>query len=366
MPPPDLAALLRMRIASEQARIEDLRRMLALVGDRRQVGFTDRVAAHGRSIDTDDWDAFGDAMAGAGPLVQELLATTTTWLLRRENLGGEVFGAAEGLLGHLTAAAGLPEVVLGHTPGFEQSDVVRASVSVHFPGAQLWDLPFLAHEFGHHLVPRLPHREPGLSDRRPLAGVLSAVARAYPEGGERAQRQAEELLADAVATVCSGHTYALACLCLRAPDGRTASTAQGVHPSWRERVATMCATLDALSETLGMPRFRMMRQSRIDPVSTALFGEPPAPTALAADVAQQTVETLCAHRPGLVYLSGDVAATVGTHLARADSCPPPGATLPAVLDAAWGWRMQHPGEDERPVAALALRYCREIAPGGAS
>jgi hypothetical protein len=174
----------------------------------------------------------------------------------------------------------------------------------------------------------------------------------------------EELVADAIATVCSGHTYALACLCLRAPDGRTASTARGVHPSWRDRVATMCATLDALSDTLRRARFRLMRQTWIDPISTALFGEPPAPSAIAADVAQQTVETLRTHRPGLVYLGGDAAADTGTHLAGSDPHPPGSATVPAVLDAAWAWRIQHPGEDEHPVAALALRYCREIAPGG--
>lgn len=364
MPSPDQDALLRMRIASERARIDDLRRMLALVADGRQIGFADRVAAHTASVTTDDWDTFGDAVTGVGPLVQEVLATTTTWLLRRENLGGEVFDAAERLLRHLTTSAGLPEIVLGHTRDFEQTDVIRASVSVHFPGAQLWDLPFLAHEFGHYLIPRLPHREPGLSDRRPLAEVLSAVAATSPGGGERQRRQVEELVADAIATVCSGHTYALACLCLRAPDGRTASAAQGVHPPWRERVATMCATLDALSETLHLPRFRMMRETWIDPISTTLFGGPPRPSAIAADVAQQTVETLCAHRPGLVYLSGDVAAATGTHLIRADPSPPGGATLPAVLDAAWRWRIQHPDEDERPVAARALRYCREIAPGG--
>ena len=287
-----------------------------------------------------------------------------TRLLRTSGLDEGTFDAAEALLDELVGLAGIPALVLGQTQHLESIDHSRASVAMRFPGARVWDLPFLAHEFGHHATAHLPNIAPELADRRPLQDTAAALAKNLTATGEpttRAQAHADELLADAVATICCGHVYPVACLCLRVPVPG-ANQARDSHPAWTTRIALTRAVLDALSEEEGLPRYGVMRADVVDPIAEAVLDEVPAAAHAVLDAARRAVRDVRRHRPGLVHRSADVAIAVAKALDAQDPTPPPQATVTTIIDGAWRWRLArtHSTGDEA-VAARVADYCRAVS-----
>jgi hypothetical protein len=375
MPLPDLSRVLDMRVAGEQARMDDLERLLqyAAAGhaESDRTALADRIAGRVAQVarlqeGEDGWTQWQDCAGDADLLVDELVALLMTRLLRLQGLDSGTFDAAEALLGELTGRAGLPKLILGQTQELESLDHTRASVALRFPGSRAWDLPFLGHEFGHHAVAKLPHIEPSLRDKRPLVDVAAAVAGLLGgsgKPGDRAWAHANELLADAVATVCCGPTYPVACLCLRVPSAQQASRSSATHPAWKDRMATMRVVLDALTQKTGRDRYRSQRSALVDPLVEALFDQVPPTSPAAAEAGERTVATILRHRKGLVYSGGDAAIQVAEGLKNRDGQPPAGATVVAVLDGAWRWRLvRTSGEEDDAVATLVVTYCRTINP----
>jgi hypothetical protein len=357
-----------MRVAGELARMADLKHLLPCAArhhpETRRTGLADRIARRRASTESlrsnDSWGRWEESAHQADELVDELVAMLMTSLLRQEGLDAGVFDLAESLLGELTALAGVPPVALGQTQRLESINHTNASVQLRFPGARVWDLPFLAHEFGHYLRPRLPHLEPELADRRPLDDIATSVAAA---GGDRAEAHTDELLADAVATVCGGPTYPLACLCLRVPGPPAAARASSTHPSWLDRVATMRAVLDALSTRTGHRRYRTMREDLIDPLAVTVCGALPPTPPPAAELADRTVRVLLEHRPGLVYGDADAAISAANSLARGASAAT-GTRVTALLDGAWRWRLEHLAADSDDADRVATLVTAHRTNGG--
>jgi hypothetical protein len=374
MSSPDLDDVLGMRLAGAQARMADLQRLLPYAaGDEdRRTGLANRISGRTGWITQlsgdDAWTRWDTGDPTAELLVDEVVALALTRLLRDSGVDAGVFDSAEAFLAELVGAAGIPGVVLGQTQEFESVDHTRASVALRFPGSRVWDLPFLAHELGHHAVRQLPHVEPALRDNRPLAQVVTAVHATLldldqPDG--RADAHANELVADALATICCGPTYPVACLCLRVPVGGRGTRASETHPSWADRVAAMCSVLDELSDTTGLARYRQQRSNLVDPLAEAVLARRPVASAAVAQAAQRTVSTVSRHRPGLVYRDADRGIDVAEHLTRRAAGPPEDATVASVLDGAWRWRLagaRPPDEDE--AAGLVANYCRQISLGG--
>lgn len=363
-----------MRVAGERARMQDLQRLLpdGAVDEGRRTGLADRISGRVGWIaelsgDDDAWATWNDGQRDADLLVDEVVALALTRLLRDSGVDAGVFHAAEAFLAELVGAAGIPGVVLGQTQEFESVDHTRASVALRFPGSRVWDLPFLAHELGHHAVRQLPHIEPALKDRRPLAEVVTEVRDSLVQLGQpagRADAHANELVADALATICCGPTYPIACLCLRVPvDGR-GTRASETHPSWADRVAAMGLVLDELSDTTGLTRYRQQRSDLLDPLAAEVLRSHPVASPAAAQVAERTVAGVSRHRPGLVYGDADRGIDVADWLRQRKPSPPPGATVVSVLDGAWRWRLAREGPEDE-VAGLVLDYCRQICSGGA-
>jgi hypothetical protein len=236
---------------------------------------------------------------------------------------------------------------------------------MRFPGARIWDIPILAHEFGHHALRELPHVEPILRDKRPLSGLVGEGAKALVETGvnsERASSHAEELLADCIATVCCGPTYPIACLVLRVPPGAEAARASRTHPAWPDRVATMRRVLDELTISTGQGRYRHQRETVIDPLVGCVLGRIPELPPAGEILAQESIQRLQKHCPQLIYAEADSAIRIASGLASQKPEPPEAATIRSVLDGAWRWRLaQSRSVDHASVAAAAVTYCRRIA-----
>jgi hypothetical protein len=126
----------------------------------------------------------------------------------------------------------------------------------------------------------------------------------------------------------------------------------------------MRVVLDALTERTGRARYRSQRSALVDPLVEALLGQVPGTSPAAAEAGERTVATVIRHRRGLVYGEGDAAIQAAEGLARRDGQPPAGATVAAVLDGAWQWRLARTSNDEDDdVAGLVVTYCRTINVG---
>ena len=373
----DLAAVLAMRSAGEATRMSDVRTLLsaALADDPpRLATFEARVrkretwARDLTDADTEleDWDR---SLAAADDLVNEVLGLAITKLLRDRGVEMVSFAAGEALLAELYGEAGVPPLILGQTQRFESIDHTRATVSLRFPGTRIWELPFLGHEFGHHATAQLRHRDPPLADRRPLQEVKETVTRTLTTHGTpsaNAAAHASELLADCVGTIVCGPVLAVACLCLRVPAPTAARVSSPTHPSWFDRVASMRATLDAMSDVTGWERYRQQRSAVIDPLAAQVLGEVPDPAPVAKQTAQLAVATIDSHRPTLVYRGADEAIRVRDGLAGNVSAPMPVTSVRAIVDGVWRWRLVQPDrQSDAAAAALALDYCGQLIAGAA-
>jgi hypothetical protein len=371
---PELFRVLDMRVAGELARMSDLARIVPFatsgVDPARQAAFKARVAHHEswakQLVDSQaglqDWTGSDDRV---GQLVDELVASLMTQLLRSQGLDIGTFNAAELLLRELVGRAGVPGLVLRHTQELESIDHTRAAVSLRFPGSRIWELPFLAHEFGHHATAELRHREPALPNLRPLSEIQAEVVkmmRATKPPNAYAEPHAAELLADCVATIAVGPTFPIACLCLRVPDLGKASRWSKTHPSWLDRVGTMREVLDGLAGETGRERYRQQREMVVDPLAAVVLGSVPSGPPAGRQAAQRAVKTVLEHRPDLVYGDADAAINVTQRLEHRDQVVADSTSVSAVVDGAWRWRLLQPhrkADDE--VAALAVDYCRQLS-----
>lgn len=366
--PIEQQALLRFRAAGERARMDDLDTLLqsTMVGGigERRVSLGDRIAHRLRWTDGLDslpngWDQWHAELLTADDLVDEVVAMLLTGLLRSAGLDRGTFRAAEALTREITSTAGVSGLVVGQTQELESINHTRRSVALRFPGCRVWDLVFLGHELGHHLVDNLTHLEPILADRRPLTDVVEAVAGTLSEGGlrtSRAAKHAHELMADVVATISCGPTYPIACLALRVPGDQGAAIPTDTHPSWIDRVATIRATLDELSAATGLARYRQQRADVVDPVALEVLGRVPTPGAGSELAAQRGVAAVIQHRPGLVYREADRAITVSECLTGGVTTLPPGTSVRAILDGAWRWRLTHPTADDAQIVRQVLDW----------
>jgi len=96
----------------------------------------------------DCWHAFTVLDANFRPLLEEFVSLLQGIMQRRARLDEGICDIADAMLEHLCRLADVGWrrfTVLGSDYLTERTGVVR----VRFPAASIWDLPFLAHEFGH-------------------------------------------------------------------------------------------------------------------------------------------------------------------------------------------------------------------------
>ena len=377
MAAPDLGSVLSLRLSAEQSRLDDVRAMLSFAvpaGSPESISLGNRLDEAARVVSSvrrdvardamPAWEAWAEQSKDADPLVDQIISMLMTRLLRQSGVDHGVFDTAEALLTELSRAAGVPPVVIAQTQDVESVDHLRSAVSMRFPGARIWGLPVLVHEFGHHLVAHLRHREPALADRRPLRDVVSNAAR-QPGQETFGTEHAHELLADAVATVILGPTYPIACLCLRVPStaDRPYVSRGSTHPAWTRRVAAMRATLDELSLQTGHSRFRSQRETVIDPLTTTVLGGLDGSGDVEALIAEGAVKAIRQHRPNLTYDGADVAIALADRLAAGVAEPVEKMTVTTIIDAAWRWRLAHAQPDDDVVGTI-VAWCKAAARGG--
>ena len=123
-------------------------------------------------------------------------------------------------------------------------------IRVRFPDWSVWNLPLMAHEFGH-VVARVNNE----FRRYQWETALQAAAGA-PEKQWSLQSQLEELFCDIFATFVFGPAFACNALLLQFNPPEAASVSPS-HPTYDERAVAILATMETLEARAPQPIYRL-------------------------------------------------------------------------------------------------------------
>ena len=193
------------------------------------------------------WGKMTDLAASARPLQREALEFLGGCLIREQGLdrepaavaaatreGAGICGLADLMLRDYARRTGInwnARTVLGSDPFLEtDTEVIR----LRFPSWSLWDLPLLAHEFGH------------LAARATPAFVEYQREQTGSSGMEQRGRHMDEFFADVFATYTLGPAFACDVVLLQFQPAE-AYLARGAHPSHQERARVILQTLTEMN-----------------------------------------------------------------------------------------------------------------------
>ena len=297
MKPSDADAVLAVQVAqvtADLSRIEALLKKAAIadatseaIRDRFQLLMRnaardlDRITADaaqpGRAPSL--WAEMASSRKQVARISREALAFVQGILLRAHNLDDGVGEAADRMLDGLISRTGVQQTVLTAVDDREFLDHTLSIVRLRFPDTTVWGLPILAHELGHHVAQVLTYADLKLRDKHPVQIYLAKAAYLESQaGGDSTHVKAwlHELFADVYATYALGPAYPLAVLVLRATPDQY-SNVTPTHPSWRRRVATMHASLEAMSafapDQATAMAYRLIAQKRVAPVWRMMSGD---------------------------------------------------------------------------------------------
>lgn len=178
-------------------------------------------AKPGRKGVRDGWTDFEQHSSDCNRLLKEYRAFVEGALYRSAGLDDGVCDLADGFLRQLSA---LSDVAWTRFTIFAEGEFFAPMTDIirlRYPDFTIWNLPVLAHEFGHFVTPRLQDRLLGTDPlrnfraeiKRTLQRSLSASVGSAPI--DKAVRQLDEHIADAFAVYAAGPAFVAACLLLR-------------------------------------------------------------------------------------------------------------------------------------------------------
>jgi hypothetical protein len=248
------------------------------------------------------------------------------------------------------------------------TDIIR----VRYLHVSIWDLPVLAHEFGHFVTPKLLDRLRGTDPIRDFRGEIGReMAAAAPPSSRRALvdqtlSHLDEHIADAFALYALGPAFAATCLLLRFEPARAYEDTTE-HPSDGRRAYLLFTMLGLLSPDYGRIT-RVLRSIWDDNLACA-----GAPAMGAADdwldrLARRLVDLFDTLAAKAKFDAADWRRSV--ELSQVLLMPgreqEVGAITPRdILNAAWVCRLDHPGETTK-IGARALELARRLSAGAAS
>lgn len=184
-------------------------------------------------------------------LQQEVLDFLGGVLIRKEGLDQGVCELADALLRDYEAWTGVnwtARAIPGKNPLFSPaSDMIH----LRFPDWEIWDLPLMAHEFGHVTAFATPAFLTLLHEK------LDTITQGHPEAAtwdedqgkayiEKRERHIHEFFADAFAVYCQGPAFAYNVILLHL-DPREAYLPRGFHPTCAERVEVILKVLEEMN-----------------------------------------------------------------------------------------------------------------------
>lgn len=180
-------------------------------------------------------------------------------LMRKQNIDRGICTMAEALLGDYSGMTGVnwaSRVVLGANPLFSlASDIVHH----RFPDWDIWNLPLLAHEFGHIIFAATPAFKDELAEELVNAGKEhpereKLTEEALKDYVSKRTRHLEEFFADGFAVYCQGPAFVYNVLLLHLNPAE-AYLARGYHPSHAERVEFILQVLREMNQQQKLDKY---------------------------------------------------------------------------------------------------------------
>jgi hypothetical protein len=282
---------------------------------------------------------------------------------------------ADALIEELARSCGLRDVP-PISPNLDElfsefSQIIR----LRFPPSGIWDVPVIAHEFGHYVAYRLTGpaeasvRRPQSFDEyvnRFLAGMAD---KSKKEGKELDTAEQEkwkswlyEFFADMFATYALGPSFAASTLLLRFGIARSYSDNDSTHPSSGERAAAILETLRLMDQDapdqFGKPRAWLTAQwnglIRSAGESSDFEWDTDSRSMHAKGIARTLYPELRKLAPNALYVGWDFVDTE-LRFSVGSQCKdrPRAFTVPDLLNAAWICRSS--GEDPTSLGKRAVR-----------
>lgn len=179
------------------------------------------------------------------PLLKECLAMLEGSLVRMSKLDDGICRIADALIYDLELKLSVPWGRFTILDVEEYINNLANIIRIRFPGASIWSLPLVVHEFGHFVGEELK-RTTTYGHYHPFEDLLNEAGR-DPNMGKDFLR---EHFADHFATCVLGPSYAFACFMLRF-DPLTANSEGQFHPSDNKRAYWILQVLKTMNEEQG-------------------------------------------------------------------------------------------------------------------
>ena len=288
------------------------------------------------------------------PLFRECLALVQGALSRAAGLDDGLCVIADHLLDDLSRLVNIHWgrfTILAEGESYvDMAQVIR----LRFPGFNIWNLPLVAHEFGHFVARELRHKNIDGTYSYPIVAYAKKESRSHPAE----EKYIPERFADLFAIYSLGPAFACACVLLPF-DPSTATEAGQTHPSEAERVYSMLKALELTDVPANVWNYHGVIQSLKGTWQPSLVAAGSKPdldddTKKLLDVRTEFMYgRLLEEAPTARYQSWSAAVNLATQLGSdRDTIVPPGASVADVLNGAWLWRVNHWNESPSRVGRI--------------
>jgi hypothetical protein len=358
---------------------------------RREIAEQERLLSDG-PVSAGEWYGVLASEKASTPLLREALACLRALQARQRPVFGQVLAMAHKLLQELDDVTGVGWSQLTIPDDEDSFSNFVQVIRLRFPLDGIWDLPVLAHEFGHYAAYRLQVTRDGIAGRPAPQGPIDAELvrfdaawkknidaakdlEAIKQLKDQAQRERErlyrhlnEVLADVFATYVLGPAYGYTTLLLRF-DPLCAHDDTSTHPSATKRALAITKTLQRMSADLeekqrfGKALANLNEAWRAILLSAGQSAElDAAEQDWVTDVSKQFYDAFREARPGAIYRGWDEAVTLQLQLGEQSPAAATGsAQMRDVLNAAWLARRKKGSESENINVSLIKAFAEAEA-----
>lgn len=319
----------------------------------------------------DGWERLAAAVADVGRFEREVFCYAVGRLLHADSSGcPAAWATADRLLTQLadrTGVADPPLTGLEFELGWESLTPLIGLVRLRYPGAGFWDLPVLAHEFGHHVLACPAAVDPG--DLLPLREAADRFAAEqsghqvlwrpfFAEREDQCRRRVAELVADVFATYAVGPAYPWCCVALRIPPDDI-DRLHPEHPPWQFRVPAMIEMLRVMSARSHDGGYLEAVADDVAALWDTVAGPCAGPVADRLLVVGRWVGEIADALDSVTGLRYDCGWLADRWPGAAEG-PPGGWSVAHVLNAGWKWRLSsadHTCDEVDAAERRFLGYC---------